>query len=236
MEEIIKTSAKVNNLTRFKLERHVKEAFRTALLFSGGKPVNASHMLKSVLIVNKKDSSPAFIEFASILRTPSITPISEPFASKITADLAAMPFTEPMSESLLIAERFIQDNNTFWGRDYITAALLAVNDPSLNEITIGTGLTVKQIQDKWYHFVSADQRRRTIESWQQWWQTAGVPLPDIEQQKQVSFPAYMLTWNPKKFPWPELEDNMDKIENQGYLNGIWRKSVTLSVRPCKSRR
>lgn len=232
METATKISANFINLTQFRLEEHVQKAFRKAWVLSEGKPVNACHMLKSVIIISKQVSSPAFNKFVSL---SSLTTITEtPSVKAPPADLAAMPFTEPISEALNITEKIIKKDKAFWGRDYITTALLAINDPSLNEFARDAGISIKTLQDKWFEYVTSSQQRRSLDLWQRWWQSAGVPLPGVVQTKLEDIPAYLLTWNPNKFPWKNLEETIQRIEDQGYADGQWstgnRKDIIIGAR------
>lgn len=194
--------------------------------------MNASHMLRSVIEVNRQYPSRAFTTLSEMLV------FSTPFIAtrKVVpmVDLEAMPFVKSIAEAFAVAERFIKDKSGFWGRDYITIAMLAVNDPSLDEMTREAETTIETVRKKWFNYVTNDQRRRNAEEWQQWWQNAGVPLPDSDQSSSPTMPAYLLTWNPAKFHWPKLEEVIGSIENQGSAKNRWstgkRKNVAIGAR------
>lgn len=41
--------------------------------------------------------------------------------------------------------------------------------------------------------------------------------------------TYLLTWNPRKWPWPDLQDCISQIERQGYYSDRWGCGVTKKI-------
>jgi hypothetical protein len=192
------SQAKLVDLTRFRLDKHVEESFRTAWALSEGQPINARYALMAALFVSKSAHSPAFSKFASLFPLAWKDKIRATQTSSI--ELRSFPFDLPLAGAYSVAETFLEDR--VWGRDYITFALLAVTDPSLQTIAKDAGSSLEALQDEWYRFVTSDtNRRRDRESWTEWWRIAGVPLPDERVQssaqnetgEETSHGTYLLT-------------------------------------------
>jgi len=215
----------VANFTQSKLETHVEKALQKAWLLSGGRPLNASQLLKAALLVGRTDRSEAFVKLASLLRLSDLSDVKT--TELPPANLAALPLTRPLADSFLIAEPFFKDQGALWGRDYVTLALLAKDDPSLAEMIRDAGSSSVAVLDDWYFFVSSSSKRRTADAWQRWWRAAGVPLPT--QITQASQQAYLLTWNPKEFPLADLNYRIDEVEQQGSSVFPWRLGNRRSI-------
>jgi hypothetical protein len=168
------------DLTKFELEPHVKEAFRIAWALSEGKPINARHSLYAALILSDSIPTGAFPKLADLL---PIKELDQPKTEQVSSlDLRAVPLVSPLAKSFSIAEPFLKQKGV-WGRDYITIALLAVNDPSLEKIAKEAGSSLKAIQKEWFRYVTLDERHRDRPSWEKWWHDAGVPPPEPIGQK-----------------------------------------------------
>jgi hypothetical protein len=201
----------VVNFTRFQLEPHVQKALRLAWVLSGGRPVNAGHLLKAALVTVRTDRSAAFLKIASLLPLP----VSPQVRSNVApADLAGMLVTRPLAQSFSLAEGFLEDKKTVWGRDYVTLALLAKDDPSLGELAREAGSDIETIRREWFDFVRSTDQRRAPDSWERWWRGAGLPLPH-EAKPSPAATAYLFTWNPTRFPFPELKDHVEKVKAGG---------------------
>jgi hypothetical protein len=165
----------VDFTTGFRLESHVEKAFLTAFALAGG-PINARHALMAALIVNHTANSPAFKQLASLL---PVTPTETPSRVRSKAGLTAIPLDGPLLDAYSAAEQTLREGDqSVWGRDYVTLVLLPGKDPSLHEVAREAGKTVEDLQDEWFHFVTADPSHRSKESWINWWRRAAVPLPD----------------------------------------------------------
>lgn len=68
-------SAIVINLSRFRLELHVQKAIGMAWRLSGGRPVDAGHLLRGAMIVARTRRSQAFSKLVSLL---PLSDLSEP--------------------------------------------------------------------------------------------------------------------------------------------------------------
>lgn len=41
--------------------------------------------------------------------------------------------------------------------------------------------------------------------------------------------TYLLAWNPKKYPWDDLEECVRVIDEQGHLDGSWACAATNKI-------
>src|SRR5882672_240599 len=217
----------VANFSQFRLEPHVQKSLQKAWTLSGGRPVNASHLLKGALLVARTDSSKAFQQLALLLPLPSIPDVKG--TDIPPADLSALPLTKPLADSVHVAESFLKEKGGVWGRDYVTLALLAKDDSSLNDLAREASSSVQAIQDSWFYFLSSTQEHRTVESWQRWWRSAGVPLP--EQTAPSGAPSNLLVWDPRAYPFPEIEEYAETIEKQGFCDFSWSTGNALVISP-----
>ena len=96
----------------------------------------------------------------------------------------------------------------------MTIALLASGDPSLDRWMGEEGQELNAIRDAWFRFVTLDGRRRSQDAWERWWRDAGVPLPSPAE-------AYLLTWNPKRFAFPDLDKYAAQIEKEDLVVAPW---------------
>ena len=78
----------------------------------------------------------------------------------------------------------------------ITMVLLAA-DPSLKEIASEAGKTIDRLRDEWFAFVTSPDAAEHGTQWEQWWYTAGVPLP-AERTVALTNDCYLLTWDAKR--------------------------------------
>jgi len=209
----------VVNFTQYTLEDHVQKALQKAWVLSGGQPLNAKHLLSSAILVARTKRSKAFEKIASLLGQAKVSDATSTDVS--AADLAALPLTKALADSVSVAEGFLKEAKAkaVWGRDYVTLALLAREDTSLDEIVREGGSDVEAVRDAWYEFVTHSSSHRTPEAWQRWWRSAGVALPTKEPA--ASREAYLFTWNPKDFPFPDLEHKVEEIQRSGSCVFRW---------------
>jgi hypothetical protein len=213
--------------------KHVDQSFRTAWALAEGQPINARHSLLAALIVSRTTTSSAFSMLASLL------PLSEldksPTKQTSSTELGALPLNSHLAAALSVAEPFLLETKGrwVWGRDYVTWALLADKDPSLQEIAKEAGSTLETIQDKWYRFVTSDSAHRSAESWTKWWRSAGVRLPDERAQNledkagatarstkraesvETEHETYLLTWNPTHRPFSDFAEIAQQVTAKG---------------------
>src|SRR6266446_3686675 len=226
------STAVVANFSQYKLEIHVQRAIQKAWVLSRGRPLNAGHLLKGALLVGQTIRSSAFQKVASLLPLSTLQDVT---VTEIPpADLAALPLTKPLADSCSVAESFLKDKEIIWGRDYITIALLAKDDPSLAEIANEAGTNMQAILPAWFEFVSSSGKRRTRDAWQRWWRGAGVALATEESKPTKASSAFLLTWNPKLFPFPDLQHHIEEIEKKGSSIVRWstgnRRSISADTR------
>lgn len=220
--------------SRFKLERHVKQALDEAWILSGGAPLNAALLLKGVLQVAKqrKNGSQAFNTLAALLPLKSINP---PAAKPPPLELAALPVTPMLAQSSIVAEKFLEkEQQTVWGRDFITLALLTRDDYSLDDLASQAGKTLDSLRVDWFNYLVNSEKHRIPEVWAQWWRSAGFVPPQNIDLASASMPAYLLVWNPELFSFPSLEEKAAEIVKMGSVTFGWssgnRKSLQQDAR------
>jgi hypothetical protein len=218
--------AAIVNFSRFRLETHVRKALQKAWALSSGRPLGARDLLKGALLVARTHPSAAFQKAASLLPLPSLEDVT---TAGPPLDLAAVPLTRPLAGSFSVAEGFLGAGQTVWGRDYVTLALLAKDDPSLAEIAREAGTSVEDVRREWLDFVREGSERRTPEAWQRWWHGAAVPSP--AEERAAAGAAYLFTWNPTRFPFPKLDRHVRRIEEKGSTAFRWSTGNRTDVSP-----
>ena len=177
------------SLRNFKLEPHVEQALTLAESLALGNEVCAADLIRSALILSESEtSSDAFKKLRELFARVEL-PMRPPGVKAGLDLLQTMSYTPGLDRSLGAAADFIR-NGVVWGRDYIALALLAREDPSLTDIAYEAGFTVRELQDAWFEYVTAQDVPRGRDVWIQWWRTSDTPIP-INR----SLPAYLLTWN-----------------------------------------
>jgi hypothetical protein len=217
----------VANFSQFRLGAHPQKSLQKAWILSGGKPLNASHLLKGAVLVARTDPSTALKQLTSIVSLPKLQDVKG--TDIPPADLSALPLTKALADSFHVAVSFLRETRSVWGRDYITLALLAKDDPSLIDLASEAGSTLRAIQDKWFQFVSTTKGHRSFESWQRWWRSAAVPLPAKTAPSGVS--ANLLVWDSRTYPFTELEAYAKTIEKQGFCDFSWSMGNASVVSP-----
>lgn len=221
------------NFTKFQLEIHVQRALQKAWALAGAKPVNAAHLLKGAILESRSGQSKALLTLAKLLPVPQLVDVT--LASLPPADLAAFPVTTALAESFSIAEGFFKDffkdkdKNTVWGRDFVTLALLAQRDDSLNAIGSEAGVTIDAVRNQWYNFVISGGQRHTRDSWQRWWRAAGVPLPTGE--KTASAEGYLFTWDTRQYAFNDLESRIEELLKQHSTVFSWSTGNQRDIKP-----
>ncbi|MBE9484098.1 MAG: hypothetical protein IMY74_04590 [Bacteroidetes bacterium] len=222
----------VVNFSRFKLESHVERALSMAWKFSGGQPINASHLLKGVL-VTAGESTPtkAFLKLSQLLPAPGVVKPGE--TGHPPADLAALPLVGPLARVFSVAEAFFAKEETVWGRDYVTLALLAKDDPSLDMLARDAGTDSVSVRNAWREFL-ASGTHRTSADWDDWWHSVGVPLPNESKAFPETPVAYLLTWSSKEFPFEDLDVYIKQIREKNFAEFGWssgqRKNMSVGDR------
>src|SRR5215470_12445076 len=95
------------NFNQFKLEAHVQRALQKAWALAEARPLNASNLLKAVILESQNGRSKGFGKLAGLLPLSQLADVKP--ASVAPADLAALPVTMPLSESFSIAQGFFKD-------------------------------------------------------------------------------------------------------------------------------
>ncbi len=217
----------VANFSQFQLEPHVQMSLQKAWTLSGGRPLNAAHLIKGGLLVARTGPSRAFKKLASLVPLPSLSDVKG--INVPPADLSALPLTRALADSVHVAVIFLKEKGGVWGRDYVTLALLAKDDSSLTDLANEASSSVQGIRDAWFYFVSSTPQHRTVESWQRWWRSAGVPLPAETTPTVVS--GYLFVWDARAYPFPKLEEYAKTIEKQGFCDFSWSTGNTPTISP-----
>ncbi len=174
------------DLMQYRFTKHVLQSFQTAMILSDGHPISANNALFAVIHVHhmyaerKQNSSESFSKLASLLRV-SPTKLSLTDLDRL-ANIKDVPINEYLLEAYNIAKIFWNGSDTVWGRDFITATLLA-KDPSIYEFGIAN-IRQEYLQDEWFKFVTSSKEQRNPSMWVNWWHSADVPTPDERNRTQ----------------------------------------------------
>ena len=177
------------------LENHVERALRWADSFAamrplragdalGRQPVGAGDVLRGALRVAEEGGVPggtdSSFKWLAEMCGHSLPPAASGEARSANSGplpLASQSFAPALAVGTDLLGRSLGSGKPrWWGRDLLTAALLARNDPTLADFAAEAGLSVARIQDAWYTFVTTSEHRDRAD-WGTWWRTAGVPLP-----------------------------------------------------------
>jgi hypothetical protein len=195
------------------MEPHVEQAFRTAIFLSGGRPLNAADLLHSAILVGH--DSPAFSKWASFFPDGSASH-STPDSPPSSLALSFVPMNLFLASSFEAAKEFFGEDRELWGRDYITTALLAVADPSLQEIARAADRSIESLRDEWFWFVSSDPTHAEHRQWGTWWNRRDLPIP-------VRPNTYLLTFDPKRHADESFSDTRQpmtwSVGNHGVRRG-----------------
>jgi hypothetical protein len=160
-----------------RLESHVRRALETARSLAGDRPIDARLALLGALVVTRESGgkSKAFGRIAQLCKLAELPDRPEDVRG---SGLNSFRLSTGLARSF---HRALGEDPSpsIWGRDYVAAALLAVDDPSLRALAGEAQATVAELQDSWFHFVAVkDTRHRDRAAWEGWWRDAGVPLPE----------------------------------------------------------
>ena len=214
----------VVDLSELRLEGHVGRALDHAWRLTGGKPLGSADLLTAVVLEADNSSSEAFREITSLLPLGDDSGVAEVSAPE--PNLATMPFTPALGRSLEVAKRFLAKPGTVWGRDLVTLALLADDEPELEDLADQAGTSLAALRVSWLQFVSSSDIHRSPEDWADWWREAGVPAA-----------AFLLTWNPERFD-PEGNEFRGKMDafslgeepHWEWSTGVRKKNVPVGDR------
>jgi hypothetical protein len=128
-----------------------------------------------------------------------------------------------LAASYSVTQKFFATTSNVWGRDFVTFALLADNDPSLHEFANEAGTAVDRLQDEWFEFATSTDQHRQPEEWTNWWTEAGVPTP--QERASSSGSTYLFTWNPDRYDEAEIEKQAQEIISSGPTMMKWSSGV-----------
>ena len=190
------------DLTGIRLEPHVKKAFETAWRRSGGEVITASDALFAVLEIADSVKSEAFSAFKSFCTSK----VDFRHSDKKTIealDFSALPLSEALADIFERIAPFLQKTNSMWGRDLITMALLLQLDSALEIFAVTVGSTLQTLRRQWFEFLTAHPAHRDAQQWRDWWEAAGVALPQAEPRER----AFLLAWDPDRHPIESIRQN-----------------------------
>jgi hypothetical protein len=155
-------------------ETQVVLALAEAGALAGDGPILPSHVLRAIVHVAGRAGSQAFQRFARLV------PLAAGAATKTTPPTPTDP--SRLEAALLRQLRRAQQprpgetaSTMLWGRDLVTAALLASDEPAAT--LAEAGRTLGELRDAWFGYVTSSADHRSVDEWQAWWSEAGVALP-----------------------------------------------------------
>jgi hypothetical protein len=171
------------DLSQYELQSWVREALTTALFLAHGSPVTAANALDAAVIVSRTKKSVAFSKWADLSPTHDIQVPSNPQAHGV--NLADVPLNSFLVESFRIARPLFNKTDSVWGRDYITVALLAIGDPSLDELAAAAHRTLDSLREEWFGFLISTPASKSHREWANWWKDRGLTIPDPSKLQPV---------------------------------------------------
>ncbi len=195
------------------MERHVVKAFQVANALAKG-PVSAADLLLAVPIVEQEKQTPEAFSYLE-----SLLPLDELPQDLDVEPVSQILLSSGLADSYTVAQRFLSSTQRIWGRDYVTLALLAGSDPSLNEIVSKASTTVDHLQDTWFQFVTSTDQHRIQDEWEEWWRAAQVPLP--AERERTTDATYLFTWDPARYSAAEIEEKVEEISKSGSAIMDW---------------
>lgn len=174
------------------LQDHVFDALKRASALASPDPIDARRALHGALAVG--DASEAFRKLTTLL---SSVVVEEPAGAahkstkKRSRRANQIVLSAPFAASMERAADRIGDHR-LWGREFVAAALLATDDPSLEVLAGEAGTELADLQDAWYAFVSEETKSNAgslQRDWESWWHASGVPTPaERDRQAQQDAP------------------------------------------------
>lgn len=162
-------------------EPAVITALNLAAALAAKEPVGPRSALLAALALADRGQSVAFRRLARIV---PITPDDE--AKRHARTVSSNPAHEPpqLTQELFTllagaqqAQRGSGTERGLWGRDLVTALLLA-DDPALRALLEQNRCALDDVRDQWFSFVATDETGKIPRSyWEDFWGRAGVPLP-----------------------------------------------------------
>lgn len=235
MQATVKSGTAVVNFTQFQLETHVEKAIRRAWASSDRASVDAGDLLLGALLVARTESSSAFRQLSSMLPVAALGDSAASSVPALPVDLAALPVSSALGVSFSVAEAFFKKGGRVWGRDYLTLALLAKDDPSLEDLAAQASTDISTVRQRWFEFVTSQDQHRKAEEWRRWWRAAGVAAPSAAAASEgTATGSYLFTWNPARYPFQDLDSRIKSIESSGSTNVRWstggRRTLTKGER------
>jgi len=209
-------AASTANFAQFKLESHVRRALFTALSLSGGEPVEAAHVLRSVILASRRAKSEAFSKLASLFPLPETK--GGGAGPSPSGTLEALPLAPDLAQAFSVAEGFFRQGKSIWGRDLVTLALTAPDSPSVIALASEAGVVLQDVRSEWMDYVRSSDRHRPAETWEAWWRAAGYGRTDQAPPSS----AYLVLWNPDVYAFSDMDVKIKEIGDTGATAFSWR--------------
>lgn len=170
------------------LERHVAEALRIAQAIAGERPVDAVCVLHACALLTKRrrgQISEAFTFWGGLVpalasrggvRVDADKDWFRPGGFTVKIDVGLAQSIDRLLNNLKLWRR----PEHLWGRDLVTAALLAADEESLAGLVMDSGRSPSSVLGNWYEFVAGkDPRGLPPAAWDSLWLASSVPLPNV---------------------------------------------------------
>lgn len=179
------------------IEPHVVDALKYAQAFDPKVPIKASTALQAVIFMARKNKaqSKAYMQLFFLLSGAD----EERFKSTKISNINSYLLDEHFGRSIKFALEQINKQkieDSLWGRDFITAAILCYNEKSLNELALNSGISLEELQDRWYQFLNDATDQKIKRDWNLWWKYSGIPLP-ADRRTRAGYLPESLTTNDK---------------------------------------
>lgn len=210
------------DLFEIKPTHHVYQAIETASFLADQQPLNAAHLLNSVLFTTRTNYpealSKSFSKWATFFPEQSEPKILK-HREISEKEIKSPSVNSFVADSFEVARPFLLKDGEFWGRDYITVGLLALGDPSLREIELAASRDIGTLRNLWFEYVTTDTTFSSHRPWADWWRACGLPVPGSAQ------PAPIIPEPPSPPPTSEPPPSATRLPD------VWM----LSDRPLEDR-
>lgn len=210
----------------YRLEQHVEQALRVAWGLTKSQPIGPVDLFVTIGVLPARSKAFAWLQSRFKPTTSSNQPLPDQ-----ELDLTQVPVTPSLADALSVAREFFQHKTTIWGRDLVTLMLLA-DDTALDQRISSSGGSLTALRDDWYRFVISSEQRRDSSVWIRWWSKAGIrtPADRLASSPSDNPSVYLFTWNPKRYPFPEMQRHVANIESGDVARFRWSTGTSSQVK------
>ncbi|MDJ0846153.1 P-loop NTPase fold protein [Crocosphaera sp.] len=162
-----------------KLESHVKYALYTASKLSEDGIIDPANALKAALIVYRQKSSEYSHAFKRLNELFSSLPLKETVREKGSNNFKVNYIFSQSLQHTVECLKTIGETR-MWGTDYVGAAILCTNDPSLQQLAKNVKTDPIALKEEWKNFILKNSLKRwSGKELENWWNWKPLPIPEM---------------------------------------------------------